>query len=94
MYCVFDELPKQYVLFGRGTGPSEHCGNRYYRQLISKYTSKYHDIQATKDQKADLIKCVINTIVIDRRGQFVRKLSKEEMKQVAHLCRLPLWSLP
>ena len=87
MYCVFDELPKQYVLFGRGTGPSEHCGNRYYRQLISKYTLKYHDKQTTRDEKIDLIKCIIDTIVIDRRGQFVRKLSKEEMKQVSHLHR-------
>jgi hypothetical protein len=71
---VIKDLNETDVLLGRGTGPSEHNGNRTFRYLIAKRTNEFNstDNMPTKSRIAEQVVQDINA----KDGRFLRRLEK------------------
>jgi hypothetical protein len=84
---VIKDLNETDVLLGRGTGPSEHKGNREFRYLIAKRTNEFNstDNRPTKSRIAE------QTVrdVKAKDGRFLRRLEKSEYRFISDKTSTP-----
>ena len=73
---VIKDLNETDVLLGRGTGPSEHKGNRDFRFLIAKHTTEFHST-ANRLTKSRIAEQTVKDVMV-KRGRFLRRLDKSE----------------
>jgi hypothetical protein len=73
----FLELNRHDVLCGRGSGPNDRVGNIEFHNLVLTRKAEYLTV-LTRDTKGRIANDIINA-VRSRRGQFLRKLSSEQM---------------
>jgi hypothetical protein len=66
------DLRRRDVLFGRGTGPNEHQGNRMFRSLVK--SKKEEHTSCTTCQGKDLLVMKIIQEIHDSGGRFLKKL--------------------
>jgi hypothetical protein len=69
------------VLLGRGSGPNEHAGNKFFRELIQKQMDEFSFPR--RNRKAER-KSILQTIirqVKEKEGRFLRRLSKSEARK-------------
>ena len=78
---LLTQLTKHSVLLGRGTGPNEHYGNRYFRIFVSQQHDQYFNANTSEAEKDFIVSSIISHVE-ERGGSFVRKLSKHEVKQI------------
>jgi hypothetical protein len=89
---ILTELGPYDVLVGRGTGPNETQGNVRFRALVKAMTAKQQGCMSRNQQqqvrgepavtKLDMARKVVESIR-SLGGNFVRKLTKDEMRIVA-----------
>ena len=84
----FLKLGEDDVLLGRGTGPNETLGNVRFRKLVNdmileaaKGNNEPNNLDLPENRSAFSRK-VVNIICKERRGLFVRKLSKAEVAPI------------
>jgi hypothetical protein len=65
---------QQDVLLGRGTGPNEHQGNRFYRSLVKQKKEEY--LSCTGRSGKDLLLMEIIQAVWASGGRFLKKYEK------------------
>ena len=75
------ELSKHSVLMGRGSGPNEHYGNRYFRTIVAEKQLRYHSVDTSPLERTHIISSIINE-VHSLGGLFLRKLSKSEARRL------------
>ena len=75
------ELSKHSVLMGRGSGPNEHYGNRYFRMIVAERQIRYHSVDTSPSEKTSIISSIIND-VHNLGGLFLKKLTKSEVRQL------------
>ena len=78
---LLTQLTKHSVLLGRGTGPNEHYGNRYFRIFVSQQHDQYFNANTSEAEKDFIVSSIISHVE-ERGGSFARKLSKHEVKQI------------
>jgi hypothetical protein len=71
---VVVDYHQQDVLLGRGTGPNEHQGNRFYRDLAKQKSEEY--LSCTGRSGKDLLVMEIIQAVWARGGRFLKKHEK------------------
>jgi len=70
------ELKNLDVLFGRGSGPNEHHGNRIFRDEVKKYQSEY--LMSSNRKEKTLIAKKVIAVIKAKNGRFLKRLNKFE----------------
>ena len=75
---VVTELHPSDVLFGRGSGPNDHEGNIFFRELVAQRKAEY---MATnhRQTKAKIARAIVET-VFSNGGRFLKKLEPSEIQ--------------
>ena len=71
------ELRDEDVLFGRGSGPNDHIGNVTFRAFVAERKYDYNTTNQ-RAQKGQIAKEVIDKILTDCKGKFLKKLETNE----------------
>ena len=76
------------VLLGRGTGPSEHKGNRDFRFLIAKRVNESYNVTANRRTVSRIAEQTVKDVMV-KRGRFLRRLDKSEHRFISDKTSAP-----
>ena len=84
---VIKDLNETDVLLGRGTGPSEHKGNREFRYLIAKRTNEFNSTD-NRQTKSRIAEQTLKDVKV-KNGRFLRRLDKSEHRFISDKTSAP-----
>jgi hypothetical protein len=84
---VIKDLNETDVLLGRGTGPSEHKGNREFRYLIAKRTNEFNSTD-NRQTKSRIAEQTVRDVKV-KNGRFLRRLEKSEYRFISDKTSAP-----
>jgi hypothetical protein len=68
------------VLLGRGTGPNEQTGNKYFREIVHQQKEAYFN-KTSRKEKAEIVWSTIEQVKA-KNGRFLKRLEKYEIKRL------------